>query len=118
MSSNSSKFQKATFEVRSIAGFHCGVGEIACWCDLLAIEEVSRRLELTLATCGYIILQGCTIIIVARTLRTLATGLRLTIRCWSARSAVHQRIQRTDSVASKLALHPPLIRGLLGDQVW
>jgi len=47
------------------------------------------------------------------TLRALATGLRLTIRCWSARSAVHQRIQRTDSVASKLALRPPLIRGSL-----
>ena len=32
-------------------------------CGQLAIEEVSWRLELTLATCGYIILQSCTIII-------------------------------------------------------
>jgi len=46
MSSNSSKFQKATFEVRFIPVPHCGVEEIACWCDLLAIEEVSRRLVL------------------------------------------------------------------------
>jgi len=63
MSSNSSKFQKVTFEVRSIPLAHCGIEEIACWCDLLAIEEVSWRLGLALATCGYIILQGCTIII-------------------------------------------------------
>jgi len=80
MSSSSSKFRKATFGVRFIPVPHCGIEEIACWCDLLAIEEVSWRLELTLATCGYIILQSCTIIIVARTLRALATGLRLTIR--------------------------------------
>jgi len=65
MSSNSSKFQKVTFEVRSIPLAHCGIEEIACWCDLLAIEEVSWRLELTLATCGYIILQSCTIIMEA-----------------------------------------------------
>jgi len=38
-------------------------------CGQLVIEEVSWRLGLTLATCGYIILQSCTIIIVARTLR-------------------------------------------------
>ena len=63
MSSGRSKFRKATFEVRFISVLYCGVGEIACWCDLLAIEEVSWRLGLTLATCGYIILQSCTIII-------------------------------------------------------
>jgi len=66
MSSNSSKFRKATFGVRFIPVYHCGVGEIACWCDLLAIEEVSCRLGLTLATCGYIILQSCTIIMEAQ----------------------------------------------------
>ena len=35
-------------------------------CGQLVIEEVSWRLELTVATCGYIILQSCTIIIVVR----------------------------------------------------
>ena len=74
MSSGRSKFRKATLEVRFIPVPHCGIGKIACWCNLLAIEEISRRLGLTLATCGYIVLQGCTIIIVARTLRALATG--------------------------------------------
>ena len=66
MSSGRSKFWKVTFEVRSIPVPHCGAEEIACWCDLLAIEEVSWRLGLTLATCGYIILQSCTIIMEAQ----------------------------------------------------
>jgi len=83
MSSNSSKFQKARFEVRSIPVPHCGVGEIACWCDLLAIEEVSWRLELTLATCGYIISQSCTIIIGVRSLRACFTEPRISIRLLS-----------------------------------
>jgi len=46
MSSGESKFRKATFGVRFIPVAHCGIEEIACWCDLLAIEEVSWRLVL------------------------------------------------------------------------
>jgi len=38
------------------------------------------------------------------------------IAVWAALRASQQRIQRTDSVASKLALRPSLIRGSLASQ--
>jgi len=51
-----------------------------------------------------------TLIIVARTLRALAMGLRLTIRCWSARSASQQRMKLMCVLARKRAFRSQLIR--------